>query len=357
MREQNFVSIGYLLEWLHRRKHWIWLTALIVSVASLVIAVRLQKVYRATSIILVQPHRFPEQVTKGYDLYRMENRLKALSEVIYSRAFLQPVIDAESLYRDWVGQSTSDEIIEQMRKDIHIDIKANDVFSISYDGPEPEKVMNATNRLAKQFISLLQQQVAVVPENPQIQFLEAKLKELYAQLADLQTTYTKDYPELISLRKKIAEVEGVLAAEKRAAEQAAAKELKRSAVDSELQNAEARIIDEATLPMKPFKPNRTLVALIGSLLGVGLGVGLAVLAEISDRTFRYAGDLQQYLGLPVLVCIPQVETAGDMRKARIRRRLIWGLSLILLCLTIFYFYQNPTHLSRLDAATVRFMER
>lgn len=356
MREQNPISVGYLLEWYHRRKHWIWLTALIVSVASVVIALRLTKVYRAASMVLVQPHRFPEEVARTYDLHRMENRLKALSEVIYSRAFLQPVIEAESLYAEWVGERTSDEIIEQMRKDIRIDIKANDVFSISYEGREPEKVMNATNRLAKQFVSLLQQQVAVVPANPQVQFLETRLKELYTQMADLQTTYTKDYPELISLRKKIAEVEAVLKAEKRAAGQAAAKEA-RAAVDSEFQNAEARIIDEATLPMKPFKPNRTLVALIGSLIGLGFGIGLAVLTEVSDRTFRYAGDLQNYVGLPVLVCIPQVETAGDLRKVRIRRRVIWGLSLILLCLTLLYFYQNPASLNRLDAATIRFLER
>ncbi|GEM_PF-3149036 len=354
MREQSSISVGYLLEWFHRRKQWVWLTALIISVASVVIALRLQKIYRATSIILVQPHRFPAEVARTYDLYRMENRLRALSEVIYSRAFLQPVIEAESLYREWAGQKTADEIIEQMRKDIHIDIKANDVFSISYDGNDPKKVMNATNRLAKQFVSLLQQQVAVVPTNPQVQFLESKLKDLYAQMADLQTTYTKDYPELISLRKKIAEVEAVLAAEKRAAGEAAAKEMKRSAVDTELQNAEARIIDEATLPMKPLKPNRLLVAVAGSLIGLGLGIGLAVFAEMSDRTFRYAGDLQQFLGMPVLVCIPHVETAEDLRRARIRRRVIWGLSLLLLCLTLFYLYQNPASLSRLDAATLRF---
>jgi len=357
MREQSSISIGYLLEAFHRRKHWIWLTALIVSAASVVIALRMPKIYRATSMVLVQPHRFPEQVARTYDLHRMENRLKALSEVIYSRTFLQPVIEAESLYADQMGKRTSDEIIEQMRKDIQIDIKANDVFSISYDGTEPQKVMNATNRLSKQFISLLQQQVTVVPINPQVQFLETRLKELYTEMADLQATYTKEHPELINLKKKIGEVEAVLRAEKRAAGEAAEKEAKAATVDPEFQNAEARIIDEATLPMKPYKPNRTLVVLIGSLIGLGLGVGLAFFAEISDRTFRYAGDLQSYLGLPVLVCIPQVETAGALRRVRIRRRVLWGLSLILLCLTVLYFYQNPVSLSRLDAATIGFQER
>lgn len=355
MREQSSFSIGYLLEAFYRRKHWIWWTALIVSVASVVIALRMQKVYSATSMVLVQPHRFPEQVARTYDLHRMENRLKALSELIYSRTFLQPVIDAESLYADWAGRRTSDEIIEQMRKDIKIDIKANDVFSISYEGPEPQKVMNATNRLAKQFISLLQQQVTVIPVNPQVEFLETRLKELYGEQADLQSTYTREHPELIALKKKISEVEAVLRAEKRAAGEAVKES--RAPAESEFQNAEARVIDEATLPMKPFKPNRTLFTLIGSLIGLGLGVGLAVLAELSDRTFRYAGDLQRYVGLPVLVCIPQVETEGDLKRVRFRRRLIWGLSLILLCLTLFYFYQNPVSLSRLDAATIGFQEK
>lgn len=356
MREQSSFSIGYLLESFHRRKRWIWLTALIVSIASVVLALRMPKVYRATSMVLVQPHRFPEPVGRAFDLSRMENRLRALSEVIYSRTFLQPIIEAESLYADAAGTRTPDEIIEQMRKDIRIDIKANDVFSISYDGWEPEKVMNATNRVAKQFISLLQQQVAVVPVNPQIEFLETRLKDLYTERADLQSIYTKEHPELIGLKKKIAEVEAVLKAEKRAAA-VASNEPNLPAVDSEFKNAEARIIDEATLPMKPFKPNRTLFVLIGSFIGLGLGVGLAALAEISDRTFRYAGDLQSYVGLPVLVCIPQVETAGDLRRVRIRRRLIWGVSLILLCLTLLYFYQNPVSLSRLDAATIGFQER
>ncbi|NKE70652.1 GumC family protein [Candidatus Manganitrophus noduliformans] len=356
MREQSSFSIGYLLESFHRRKHWIWLTALIISAASVAIALRMPKIYQATSMVLVQPHRFPEQIGRAFDLSRMENRLKALSEVIYSRTFLQPIIDAESLYADMAGERTPHEIIEQMRKDIRIDITANDVFGISYEGTEPEKVMNATNRIAKQFISLLQQQVAVTPVNPQIEFLEGRLKELYGEQADLQSTYTKVHPELIALKKKIAEVEAVLRAEKRAARESAVEEA-RAAVDAEFQSAEARIIDEATLPMKPFKPNRTLFVLIGSLIGLGAGVGLAVLAEISDRTFRYAGDLQSYVGLPVLVCIPQVETAGDLRRVRIRRRLLWGVSLILICLTLFYFYQNPVSLGRLDAATIGFQER
>lgn len=353
----NQFSLGFILEWLHRRKHWIWITTLVISVVSVIVAMRLPKIYRATSLILVQPHRFPEQLTRSYDIYKMENRLRVLSEVIYSRTFLQQVIDLESLYPELIGQRTSDEIVEKMRKDVRIDVRANDVFSISYDGQDPVKVRNATNRMGQQFMSLLREQVHVTPVNPQVQFLETKLKDLYSQLAELQSMYTKDHPELKALKKRIVDVEGVLAAEKKVVPPPAppVKE-NEAALKGALQSSEARIIDEATLPEKPYKPNRTLIAAIGSMLGLALGIGLAILAEMSDHTFRYGGDLQQLLGLPV-VCIPHVETPGELKRAKVKRRLIFGVGLALIFMTLFYLYQNPTSLNQLGAANAQLMER
>lgn len=355
MSQTNPISLGQVIEWIRRRKHWIWTTTLIVSVISVAVAMRLPKMYRSTSIVLVQPHRFPEQLTRTYDLYKMENRLRVLSEIIYSRTFLQQVIDAEGLYPESADR-TPDEIIEAMRKDTVITVKANDVFSISYDGQDPVKVMNATNRMARQFLSLLQEQVAVTPTNPQVQFLEAKLKDLYSQMAELQSMYTKDHPELKALKKKISEVEGVLQAERRAVPPAPVEKEPAAARQEPLLTTSARIIDEATLPLKPVKPNRTLVAVIGSFLGLILGFGAAILAEMSDHTFRYGGDLQQLLGLPV-ISIPMVETVREVKRAKLKRRMIWGVGLAFLCVTLVYFYQNLSTFNFESLAKAQFIEK
>lgn len=356
MSQINPISLGQVIEWIQRRKHWIWTTTLIVSIISVVVAMRIPKMYQSTSIVLVQPHRFPEQLTRSYDLHKMENRLRVLSEIIYSRTFLQQVIDSESLYPESAGTKTPDEIIETMRKDTLISVKANDVFSISYQGQDPVKVMNATNRIAVQFISLLQEQVSVTPVNPQVQFLDTKLKELYAQMADLQSMYTKDHPELKALKKKIVEVEAVLQAEKRAAPPAPTVKEAEAMKQEPVLTSSARIIDKATLPQKPFKPNRTLIASIGSLLGLVLGIGVAILAEMSDHTFRYGGDLQQLLGLPV-ISIPMVETVREIKRARMKRRMIWGVGLAVLCMTLFYFYQNLSALNLGGAVKAQFVEK
>lgn len=356
MSQTSPISLGYIAEWIGRRKHWIWTTTVAVSILSVIVAMRMPKMYQSTSIVLVQPHRFPEQLTRTYDLFRMENRLRILSEIIYSRTFLQEVIDSESLYEEAREQRTPDEIIERMRKDTSIQVKANDVFSIAYQGTDPVKVMNATNRLAHQFISLLQEQVSVIQVNPQIQFLETKLEELYAEKAELQSMYTKDHPELKALKKRIAEVESVLRVEKKAALPPPPAGESDAAPAKASLTEEVRIIDEATLPLKPFKPNRTLIAAIGTLIGFGLGIGLAVLREMSDHTFRYGGDLQQLLGLPV-VSIPLVETVQEVKRAKMMRRLVWGFSLAILCMTLIYLYQNPSSFNHLSAAKVQFMEK
>ena len=352
METMNQISIGQIREWISRRKNWIIFPTLIISVASLVLAVRLPKIYRSTSVILVQPQRFPEPLTRTFDLYKMEQRLRALSEIIYSRTLLQQVIDAESLYTEWAGIKTPDEMIEAMRKDIHIDIKANDVFRITYEGKDPVKVMRATNQLARQFIVLLKEQVNVNPGGSQVAFLELRLKELYTRLAELQMTYTNNYPELINLRRKISETEAVLEAEKRSSASVPSAE-----GDPPLRNSEARIVDEASLPFKPFKPNRTLFAVAGSLLGLGAGLGLALLAEWSDHTFRSGWELQAFLGLPVLVCIPKIETPRDLKRARLKRRFVWGLGLAFIGLILIYFYQSPAPFQHLDWARIIFLER
>jgi uncharacterized protein involved in exopolysaccharide biosynthesis len=356
MSQTNPISVGQVMEWTRRRKHWIWATTLIVSLIAIAVAIRLPKMYRSTSIVLVQPHRFPEQLTRSFDLYKMENRLRILSEIIYSRTFLQPVIDSEGLYSESTGEKNPDEIIEKMRKDTQINVKANDVFSISYEGQDPVKVMNATNRLARQFISLLQEQVSVVPVNPQVQFLDTKLKELYSEMAELQSMYTKDHPELRALKKKIVEVEAVLQAEKKTAPALPSGKSDEALQAEPLMQSSARIIDEATLPLKPVRPNRTLIAVIGSVLGFVLGVGVAILAEMSDHTFRYAGDLQQLLGLPV-ISIPQVETLREIQRGKIKRRMIWGFGLVFLCMALIYFYQNMSTLKFAGVAKAQFMEK
>jgi len=297
---------------------------------------RQPKLYRSSALIWVQPQNFPEQMIRDY---RVDDGLRALAEVIYSRTLLQQIMNEEKLYENRLDAQSPDELISLMRRNIHVEVKGNDVFSLSFDGESPTSAMNVTNRLARRFVALLREQVGTFPSqiNPRILVLEQNLKDQNGKLLDLQTQYTVDHPEVILLKKKIAELEASLTREK---------EIARSMVpgpEVERKNLEARVMDWANLPDAPDQPKmaRLISLCVVASLVIGFAVGLTL--EYMDRSFCSAGDLQQFFGMPVLACIPEVATRAQERWRTLRRSVGWVAVLLLIGATFIYLAQNsPT---------------
>jgi len=72
------------------------------------------------------------------------------------------------------------------------------------------------------------------------------------------------------------------------------------------QGEQFKVLDPATPPHKPFKPDRLKILLMGFMLALGLGGGLVFLLEYLDQSFHSINELESYLGLPVLASIPLV---------------------------------------------------
>jgi polysaccharide biosynthesis transport protein len=70
-----------------------------------------------------------------------------------------------------------------------------------------------------------------------------------------------------------------------------------------------RIVESATAPIYPFKPNKKRNLILGLILGLFSGVGLAFFLEYLDQTIRSEEDVQRLLGLPVLAVVPIAEQA------------------------------------------------
>lgn len=69
-----------------------------------------------------------------------------------------------------------------------------------------------------------------------------------------------------------------------------------------------KVLDPANLPLKPFKPDRNRIILLGLAIGLGSGAGLVFLLEYIDASFRKDEDVYAVLGLPVLVSVPRIRT-------------------------------------------------
>jgi len=73
------------------------------------------------------------------------------------------------------------------------------------------------------------------------------------------------------------------------------------------------IIDAARLPLKPSKPNRIMIVLVGLVLGLGMGFAYAFIKSYFDTTVKTPEDIQNRK-INVLAWIPQISGLGTNNK-------------------------------------------
>jgi capsular exopolysaccharide synthesis family protein len=82
--------------------------------------------------------------------------------------------------------------------------------------------------------------------------------------------------------------------------------LQEMGVNSQNQANNMRIVDHATLPLKPVKPKLLLVAGLGVVGGLALGLGLAFFVAYLDDSIKTQEDVEAHLGVQFLGYIPNI---------------------------------------------------
>jgi len=73
------------------------------------------------------------------------------------------------------------------------------------------------------------------------------------------------------------------------------------------QGEQFKILDPARIPVKPIRPDRDKLMLIGAMVGLGLGLGLTWVRESLDKSFRTVSEIEKELGFSVLAAIPNLK--------------------------------------------------
>jgi polysaccharide chain length determinant protein (PEP-CTERM system associated) len=155
---QRLLSIHDYLQIGGRRK-WYIIVPLVVSIlVSFGVYQYLPKVYKATTLILVQPQSVPENYVRPTITDEVTYRLNTIGQETLSRTRLEKVIGEFSLYKDLRKKVPMEELVETMRKAIVVKVeeekrgRTRNSFTISFEGEEPKTVMMVTNKLASLFI-------------------------------------------------------------------------------------------------------------------------------------------------------------------------------------------------------------
>lgn len=81
------------------------------------------------------------------------------------------------------------------------------------------------------------------------------------------------------------------------------------------------VLEAATPPSQPIRPQRKRLVGLTSVAGIGLGLAFVVLLEVFNKTVRRPVELERLLQSPPLATIPNISSPGELPPSRLRRRI------------------------------------
>jgi len=192
------------------RRRWLWIVVPLVLIAGItaVIARRLPKEYKSTSLILVEPQKVPADFVKPTVSGDVALRLESIEEQILSRTQLTQLIQKYALYQG--HHYSEDQQVTAMLGDVtvlpvmdpaHPERPTMTAFRISYTNPDPNIAQQVTRELANEFINenlksrANQAQGTETFIDGELQQSSQALQTLQTQLKNLKDSYMGSLPE------------------------------------------------------------------------------------------------------------------------------------------------------------------
>jgi uncharacterized protein involved in exopolysaccharide biosynthesis len=100
-----------------------------------------------------------------------------------------------------------------------------------------------------------------------------------------------------------------------------------------------KIIDPPRIPLRPFKPNKVLIAFVGLFLGAVSGVGLVLATEFMDKSFIDVEEAKEYLGVALFGAISKINTPESLKRDKEKERWLYGLTFVVGVVMVTVTYQ------------------
>ncbi|MBT8765802.1 GumC family protein [Metapseudomonas boanensis] len=92
--------------------------------------------------------------------------------------------------------------------------------------------------------------------------------------------------------------------------------LKETTATSDLESANARVVDLAAVPTAPIAPKKTQIIAVAALIALGFGVVLTLLLDKLNNTVKNTEQLESRLNIPVLGILPLLKRKQRSQLAR-----------------------------------------
>ncbi len=165
----------------------------------------LPSVYKSATLIIVEQPAVPEKLVASNIELDIQQQLDSITQQILSRTRLIHIIESLNLYSEERKHKSPDDMVEEMRKDIDIELVRGDdrklsAFNIYYSNRNPKMAQLATAELANLFItanSELRQERSTNTTNflgDQLDQARAKLAEQEARVREFKDKHIGELP-------------------------------------------------------------------------------------------------------------------------------------------------------------------
>lgn len=229
------------------------------------------------------------------------------------------------------GQLSQPYIQELQRKIAELQVQKEIDLSVPADSKLKEKI---TREYDKKLVPLKKSydenvniiRTGLVANTPQQKvdisqkFLEVNLdiqanKTKLNSLSKLLHKYENEFTKLPSQSIELARLER----ERKSNEKlylALEEKYQEALINERAQLGNVNIIDKALIPAKPSKPNRSLIIVIGTILGFALGIGFAFFRNYLDRSIKNPEEIENK-GVSVLAWIPSIEELKELGSSQL----------------------------------------
>jgi polysaccharide chain length determinant protein (PEP-CTERM system associated) len=153
---QNPLGTLPLMEYFDVAKHrkwWIILVAIAMFVGATVVAVRMPNIYKAETVILVDPQKVPDNYVPTTVSSTVSDRLSTIRQIALSPTRLQILIQSLQLDRRPDAPRDRQRLVQKVQKSITIEVGESggqrlSSFKICYFGASPQDAANVANQLA-----------------------------------------------------------------------------------------------------------------------------------------------------------------------------------------------------------------
>jgi polysaccharide chain length determinant protein (PEP-CTERM system associated) len=135
-----------------RRRVWFLVPVFLGLVGAVVAYKVLPRRYKAFTAVLVEPQKVPADYVKPTITGNIEDRLRSIEPQIKNRDNLVRIIREMDLYPELRRAGALGAAVDQMRRDLIVDLQGGNTFFIFFYGDDPVKVARTSNRLAELFI-------------------------------------------------------------------------------------------------------------------------------------------------------------------------------------------------------------